>query len=241
MSEDVKEDVKEESYVEHMGETGELEFEDDVKDEPETDETEQPKTETPKYVIDGNEVTEEDIKSWKKDSQNKSEWQKSLTQKNQAVAEEKRTWETQLSKLKEEAKGDTTFENTLGVLEDTRRELDELRKRDSERNEREKAMSDREAILKMKLDAEKRLGVKLPDLDDPEFKAYVDEVTGGNPLYWAAMAKGLGKVKGEKPQQVLRPATDSDGESSDSEYLEGVKAVARKAGLDTKKVLRHAR
>jgi len=52
------------------------------------------------YVIDGKEYSTEDIQSWMKDSENKTEWQKSNTQKSQDLSAARKALEAELGRWK---------------------------------------------------------------------------------------------------------------------------------------------
>ena len=227
MSDDTEVNV-EETRMEEMTRTGEIEFTaNEPEEKPLRDDTGNV-TDDPKYVIDGNEYSADEVKSWMKDSQNKAEWEKANTLMAQSIAEEKKELVDKYSPLKEQVKGDDVLESLVAPISEIDKRLEAVEKREEEIKQREAV--ERKVDL-MVADAEKRLGVKF-DRNSDEFKELANMTANDNPLYHAYLARNA-QGKAQVPVN-LKPATDSEAPEVDgysAKEISAMKDIARKAGI----------
>ena len=227
MSDDTEVSV-EEQRAEEMTRTGEIEFTaNEPEEEPLRDDTGNV-TDDPKYVIDGNEYSADEVKSWMKDSQNKAEWEKANTLRAQSIAEEKKELVDKYSSLKEKVQGDDVLEGLIDPISEIDKRLEAVEKREEEIKQREAV--ERKVDL-MVADAEKRLGVKF-DRNSDEFKELANMTANDNPLYHAYLARNA-QGKAQVPVN-LKPATDSEAPEVDgysAKEISAMKDIARKAGI----------
>lgn len=196
-----------------------LEFEEGVE-EPET--TESPK-EHETITLDGKEMTADDVRQALRDSENKKEWQKKQTERDQELAKTRKELDKELAKLRESVKGDDALEQFADKFGNTSKEVITLKEELAEIKRVQEYEKSRNDILKMKRDAEKELGYELPDIDSPEFKAYVEFVQSSNPILLAAKLKGAPAKSSEAPENLKDSATED--EEVDPIYAETLKKM----------------
>lgn len=180
---DEKEEVNDiEKKEQEATEAGEIDFQDDeleeeVKDEVTSDED---STEKP-IIIDGQEYTTDQIKELIAKKPEPTETPKVEVDKLAKIKE-----------LKERVKGDEELSEILDLVGNTQSEVEQITKMKKEMEDMKASENARTTLLKAREVASKELGIDLPDLDDPEVKAFFQkELQTMNPYKLFALWKGL--------------------------------------------------
>ncbi len=212
-------------------ELGEVDFSDEELDEgvddevtPDTDSEEKP------IVIDGQEYTTDQIR----DLLSKKAEPKSEVKEDKDVKEDKSDKMAKIKDLKERVKGDAEMSELVDLLGNTVGEVDQIAQMKKELEDRRAAEEARLTLAKSRERVSKEMGIDLPDLDDPDVRAFfTKELPVMDPFKMYALARNI------KPKKEIYTPPNledrSEGEGRKSGEAEQIEEFARKLGAKNPK------
>lgn len=214
-----------EKREEDLVNSGDVEFEKEEEPSEEVVENVEPGTESEPVseqpiVIDGTEYTTEQIKAL-------------LAKKVEPKADDKPKVD-QFAELMERVRGDEELTELVGILKQNTAKLDEVSALKSELDKTRQSESAREELQKSRAAMSKKYGIELPDLDDPEVKAFfTKEIQTLDPYEIYILKKGLSP----KSKNYIPPNLDdqSEAKGTRSEMTEAVEYYAKKLGAKNPK------
>jgi len=202
---EVKEDLTEiEKREKEAIDSGEIEFDDEPEDEVEDVVESGTEEEKPSpIVIDGQEYSTEQLRELIKKPEPKIE-----------VSDEVK--EDKIAKLKEKFKGDDDLTELLELVGDAKKEVDKVADLKRQLEQQSATENARASLINEREEVQKRLGIDLPELEDPEAKAFfTKELPTMKAWELYALKKGLKPKTKEYNPPNLTDRTEDRGSLSE--------------------------